>query len=62
MGSNDAAVEFLKGRAHGLDLDLIARALARRSGGDDPLPLLPQRAKLAKLLEFCSGVVAAERA
>jgi predicted nucleotidyltransferase len=62
MGSNDAAVAYLQGRIDGLDLDLIARALACRNRGDDPLPLFPERAKLAKLVQFCSGVVAAERA
>jgi predicted nucleotidyltransferase len=62
MGSNDAAVSFLQGRIHGLELDLIGRALACRNRDDDPLPLFAERAKLAKLVEFCSGFVAAERA
>jgi predicted nucleotidyltransferase len=62
MASNDAAVAFLQGRADGLHLDLIARALACRNRGDDPLPLFPERATLAQFVEFCSGVVAAERA
>ena len=61
MGSNDAAVKFLRGRADGLDLDLIARALDLRNRGVDPLPLFPERGKLTGLLDACRRLVAAHR-
>jgi hypothetical protein len=61
MGSNDAAVEFLQGRADGLDLDLIARALDIRNRGADPLPLFPERGKLTGLVEACRKLIAAHR-
>src|SRR5262249_46585834 len=61
MASNDEAVKFLQGRADGLDLELIARALDLRNRGADPLPLFPERGKLAGLLEACRKLVAARR-
>jgi hypothetical protein len=57
MGSNDEAVKFLQGRADGLDLDLIARALEVRNRGADPLPLFPERGKLVGLLDGCRKIV-----
>jgi hypothetical protein len=59
MSSNDEAVKFLQGRADGLDLDLIARALDCRNRGEDPLALFHERTKLPALLEACRRLVAA---
>jgi predicted nucleotidyltransferase len=59
MRSNDEAVKFLQGRADGLDLDLIARALDCRNRGADALPLFAERGKLTGLLDACRRLVAA---
>jgi predicted nucleotidyltransferase len=62
MGSNDAAVAFLRDRIPELDLDLIARALDCRNRGDDPDPLFSERSKLTGLLDICRRRLKAEQA
>jgi predicted nucleotidyltransferase len=58
MGSNDDAVAFTCGqRAPGLDVDLIARALAYRSAAADPDDLFPARFGLPQQVEACVRVL-----
>ena len=60
MGSNDAAVAFLRGNApHGLDVDLIERALRVRQEAGDLDPLLPERTKLAAQFAACARLAGA---
>lgn len=58
MGSNDDAVSFLRKEApHGLDVDLIARALDCRHAAADPDFLFAERAKLPGQHAACARVV-----
>src|SRR6266568_2352701 len=50
IGSNDEAVAFLQGRATGLDLDVIRRALRCRNEDQDPQALFSERSKLPGLV------------
>jgi hypothetical protein len=59
MASNDDAVAFLRAHAApGLDMALIERALDIRRRAADPDPLFPDRAKLARQVAACRGLVA----
>jgi predicted nucleotidyltransferase len=61
IASNDDAVAFLRHRADvGVDLDIIARALACRNDGASPAPLFAERSKLLGLLDSCKRVMATE--
>jgi len=60
MGSNDAAVEFLRAHApDGLDTDLVARALQCRQQARDPDHLFAERATLLRQAEACATLIAA---
>ncbi len=61
IGSNDEAVAFLQGRATGLDLDVIRRALRCRNEDQDPQALFSERSKLPGLVRVCEELVAEER-
>ena len=60
MGSNDAAVAFLRENAPpGLELDLIERALRCRQQSHDPDPLFAERGKLLLQLAACAKLMEA---
>jgi len=61
IGSNDEAVAFLQGRATGLDLDVIRRALRCRNEDQDPQALFSERSKLPGLVRVCEKLIAEER-
>ena len=59
MGSNDDAVAFLQEtRPAGLDVELIARALACRRAGADPDCLFPERTMLPAQVDACATLLA----
>ncbi len=59
MGSNDAAVAFLREqRPAGLDVDLIVRALDCRRAAADPDALFPARAGLPGHIDACARLIA----
>jgi predicted nucleotidyltransferase len=58
MGSNDAAVEWLRDRAlPGLDVALIAQALECRRAAADPDVLFPARTKLPRQVAACAALI-----
>jgi predicted nucleotidyltransferase len=58
VGSNDAAVEWLKDRAlPGLDVALIAEALDCRRAAADPDTLFPARTALPQQVAACAALV-----
>jgi predicted nucleotidyltransferase len=60
MGSNDVAVAFVREqRPAGLDVNLIARALACRAAAADPDALFPARTVLPDQFAACARLVAA---
>jgi predicted nucleotidyltransferase len=62
MGSNDDAVALLNDTPiAGLDVDLIARALACRQRADDPDGLFAARAALLSQIDACAALVAEGR-
>jgi len=62
MASNDDAVAFLAGNApHGLDVDLIGKALACRRANDNPDGLFPARAVLLNQVAVCERLIASPR-
>jgi predicted nucleotidyltransferase len=63
MGSNDAAVAWLQGRAPpGLDVTLIAAALACRRAAADPDALFASRAALPRQVAACAALIAESEA
>ena len=63
MGSNDAAVEWLKDRAPpGLDVMLIARALDCRRAAADPDALFAARTALPRQVAACAALVSESEA
>jgi predicted nucleotidyltransferase len=63
MGSNDAAVDWLKGQMiPGLDVALIAQALDLRRHAADPDPLFPARRKLLQQVAACAALAAESEA
>jgi len=63
MGSNDAAVEWLKDRSPpGLDVTLIARALDCRRAAADPDGLFPARTALPRQVAACAALISESEA
>ena len=63
MGSNDAAVAWLKDRAPpGLDVALIAAALACRRAAADPDVLFASRAALPRQVAACAALISESEA
>jgi predicted nucleotidyltransferase len=63
MGSNDAAVDWLKDRAPpGLDVALIARALDCRRAAADPDALFPARTALPRQVAACAALISESEA
>jgi predicted nucleotidyltransferase len=63
MGSNDAAVEWLRERAPpGLDVALIAEALDCRRAAADPDALFPARTSLPRQVAACAALIAESEA
>jgi predicted nucleotidyltransferase len=63
MGSNDAAVEWLRDRAPpGLDVALIAQALDCRRAAADPDALFSARTKLPRQVAACAALIAESEA
>lgn len=63
MGSNDAAVDWVKDRAPpGLDVSLIAKALEYRRTAADPDALFPARVALPRQVAACATLISESEA